>query len=104
MLVTIASDGQIPHYSEGKWGKNLGGLLYQERGGTRTFPKLRKLIIYSPYKQKDPSLPIANPEKIIWLKTWTEVLEELRNSHPNKPRVAVYPNAEVQRPSNPKES
>jgi nickel-dependent lactate racemase len=100
VLIANAPDGQIPHYSAGKWGKNLGGRLYQKRGGARTFPKLGKLIIYSPYKQKNPSLPFANHEKTIWLKVWTEVLEELTNSHPNKPRVAIYPNAEVQIPIN----
>ena len=99
VLVSIAPDGMVPHYTAGKWGKNLGGQFYQRRGGAQTYPKLGKLIVYSPYKQKDPSLPITDPDKMTWLKTWTEVLEELRNSHPGKPRVAVYPNAEVQIPA-----
>jgi len=99
VLVSIAPDGQISHYTGGKWGKNLGGPLYDGRGGARTYPKLGKLLVYTPYKLKDPFLPIANPEEMTWLKTWTEVLEELRNLHPSKPRVAVLPNAEVQRPA-----
>jgi len=98
VLVSFAPDGQIPHYTVGKWGKNLGGPLYQRRGGARNPPKLGKLIVYSPYKQKDPCLPIGNPEETIWLKDWGEVLEELKNSHQGKPRVAVYPTAEVQLP------
>jgi len=100
-LISIAPDGQIPHYVVGKWGKNLGGPLYQGRGGARGFQKLGKLIVYSPHKLKDPCLPIGNPDEMIWLKDWAEVLEELRNSHQGNPRVAVYPNAEVQRPVQP---
>jgi hypothetical protein len=57
------------------------------------------LIVFSPYKQKDPPLPIADPDSMLWLKTWEEVLEELQNLHPGTPRVAVYPNAEVQQAS-----
>jgi len=97
VLISIAPDGQIPHYTVGKWGKNLGGPLYQGRGGARTYPRLGKLIVYSPYKLKDPCLPIGKSDEMIWLKDWVEVLEELRNSHQGNPRVAVYPNAEVQR-------
>lgn len=99
VLVSFAPDGMVPHYTAGKWGKNLGGQLYQRRGGARKFLKLGKLIVYSPYKQNNPSLPIADPERIIWLKTWAEVLEELRNTHPGRPRVAIYPNAETQIPA-----
>jgi len=104
VLISIAPDGQMSHYNAGKWGKNLGGPLYQGRGGARAIPKLGKLIVYSPYKQRDPCLPIGDPEGTIWLKDWVEVLEELKNSHQGKPRVAVYPNAEVQRPVRPSKS
>jgi nickel-dependent lactate racemase len=101
VLVSIAPDGQIAHYTVGKWGRDAGGPLYQKRG-TQTPPKLGKLIVYSPYKQKDPCLPIGDPDETIWLKDWREVLEELKNTHKGKTRVAVYPNAEVQRPVKPK--
>ena len=97
VLIANAPEGQISHYTAGKWGKNLGGLLYQGRN-PRDYPKLGRLLIYSPYKLKDPFLSIAEPEKMTWLKTWVEVVEELRNLHLDKPRVVVLPNAEVQRP------
>ena len=98
VLISITPDGQIPHYTAGKWGRALGGLYYQGRGGTRTYPKLGQLIIYSPYKERDPCLPIARVEEMVWLKDWREVLEELKKKHQGKPKVAVYPNAEVQTP------
>lgn len=101
VLISIAPDGQMSHYNVGKWGKNLGGPLYQARRAAQTPPKLGKLIVYSPYKLKDPWLPIGNPEEMTWLKDWAEVLEELKNCHEGKPRIAVYPNAEVQRPVQP---
>lgn len=33
-----------------------------------------------------------------WVKKWTEVLEEINTSDEKHPRVAVYPNAEIQCP------
>jgi nickel-dependent lactate racemase len=96
VLVAFAPDGQVPHYNCGKWGANSGGALFNEMARFPPRSKYGTLIVFSPYKQKDPPLPIANPDEILWLKTWNEVLEELKNRHPGTPRVAVYPNAEVQ--------
>jgi nickel-dependent lactate racemase len=96
VLVAFAPDGQVPHYNCGKWGSNTGGALYNEMARLPAKSKYETLIVFSPYKQKDPPLPIANPEQLLWLKTWKEVLEELKNRHPGTVKVAVYPNAEVQ--------
>jgi nickel-dependent lactate racemase len=96
VLVAFAPDGQVPHYNCGKWGSNTGGALYNEMARLPIKSKYGTLIVFSPYKQKDPPLPIANPEQLLWLKTWKEVLEELKNRHSGTPKVAVYPNAEVQ--------
>ena len=98
VLIAHNPEGQVPHYSVGKWGKAVGGALFNQRRRIRIKPKYRKLIIYSPHKQRDPTLPIGNPEDHQWIKTWKEVIEELQNTHPSNPTIAVYPTAEVQLP------
>ena len=66
--------------------------------GHRQRVKVGRFIIYSPYKIRDPFLPIIDPNEQVWMKNWEEVIEEIRTAHGNKPRVAVFPNAEVQLP------
>ena len=95
VLIANAPDGQVSPYIYGKFGKDIGGLLYT---GKKRFTHVGKLIVYSPYVVRDPFLQIADPETIMWLKTWEEVIEELRNLHPERPRVAVFPNTENQIP------
>jgi nickel-dependent lactate racemase len=99
VLIAFNPEGQVPHYSVGKWGKAVGGALFNQRRRIGMKPRYGNLIIYSPHKQRDPTLPIGNPETQKWVKTWKEVIEELKNLHPSNPTVAVFPTAEVQRPS-----
>jgi nickel-dependent lactate racemase len=98
VLITFNPEGQVPHYSVGKWGKAVGGALFNQRQRIGMKPRYGNLIIYSPHKQRDPTLPIGDPESQKWVKTWKEVIEELQNLHPSNPTVAVFPTAEVQRP------
>ncbi len=98
VLITFNPEGQVPHYSVGKWGKAVGGALFNQRQRIGMKPRYGNLIIYSPHKQRDPTLPIGDPENQKWVKTWKEVIEELENLHPSNPTVAVFPTAEVQRP------
>lgn len=98
VLIAFNPEGQVPHYSVGKWGRAVGGALFNQRRRLGMSPRYGNLIIYSPHKQIDPTLPIGNPETQLWVKTWKEVIEELQNLHPSNPTVAVFPTAEVQRP------
>jgi nickel-dependent lactate racemase len=95
VLIANAPDGQVTHYAYGKFGIMKGGTLYS---GQRHLPKVNKFIIYSPYKIRDPFLPILDPIEQVWMRNWDEVIEEIKTLHGNKPRIAVFPNAEVQIP------
>ncbi len=95
VLIANTPESQITHYLYGKFGKELGGGLYSPRP---PWPKLGKLIVFSPYKVRDPLLSLGEPDSYTWVKTWTEVLEELKATHSSNVRAAVYPNAEIQCP------
>jgi nickel-dependent lactate racemase len=95
VLIANAPDGQVTHYLYGKFGKRRWGYV---RPPPTSLEKIGRLIVFSEYPIKDPFLPIAEPEEMIWLKRWEEVLEELKNRHGDRARVAVYPNADAQRP------
>lgn len=96
VLITNPPDGQVTHYLFGKFGKKTRAPLYNPPSGPN---KLKKLIIYSEYPERDPHLPIIkNGEVDVCLvKNWDEVIEEIAPSR-SEVRVAVIPNADIQHP------
>ena len=95
VLIANAPEGQVTHYVYGKFGRICGGSLYT---GQKECSKAGKFIIYSPYKIRDPFLPILDTDQQIWIKDWEDVIEEIKKYHKGKARVAVFPNADVQIP------
>lgn len=95
VLIPNMPDGDINHWIFGRHGKWLGARL-SSPGPRRPLTRGRRLIIYSPYKEH--GLRIGTAEQTMWVKTWPEVLEELRNDYPDHAKVAVYPDATLQFP------
>jgi nickel-dependent lactate racemase len=96
VLIPNAPDGDINHWIFGRHGKWLAGRLASSSGPPRPLARGRRIIIYSPYK--DHGLRMGLPEQRMWVKTWVEVVEELKNDYPGHAKVAVYPDATVQFP------
>jgi len=92
VLIPNAPDGEINHWIFGRHGKWHGGRLWGPRP-RRPLQRGRRLIIYSPYRERTLEMKFGLPEQVTWVKTWVEVLEELRNDYPGRARVAVYPDA-----------
>jgi len=53
-------------------------------------------MVFTPHIDRSGADWLAPPEAIIWLKTWDEVLKELKIVYPGVARVAVIPDATVQ--------
>jgi len=96
VLIANTPEGQVTHYLLGKFGKEKGGNLFLPR---RLSPKVGRLIVFSPYKIIDPFLSWGEPETFVWVRTWTEVIEEIEKTEKGRLRVALYPTAEIQCPS-----
>ena len=97
VIINNSPVGQIAHYVHGRWGKKMiGSDLYLPP--TNLLKRAGRIILFTQYPEKQPSLEITLPEKTIALKTWEEVLEELKNKHGNKAKVAVYPDSTIQKP------
>ena len=87
----------MTHYAYGKFGKNIGGSIFNPR---KPLEKIRRLIVFSEHPEVDPLLPIARLEEIQRIKTWSEVIEEISSfASRHDVKVAVIPNADVQCPS-----
>jgi nickel-dependent lactate racemase len=94
VLIVNSPEGQNPHYLYGKFGKNLGGNLWSRPASCH---KKATMVIYSRYKERDPLLEIADPEHLVWTKTWSETIEAVSAStNVSIPKVAVFPAAGIQ--------
>lgn len=93
VLIANNPEGQVTHYILGKFGKKLGGRLYAP---LKAWAKIKRLIVLSPNRVADPFLELCPQEQIVWIKTWDEVLEELKSTHKGRVKTAVYPDATMQ--------
>ncbi len=97
VIVYNTPTGQVSHYVHGRWGVNrVGGNLWLPPPSI--LDRVGKIIVLSQHPEKQPWLEMTPPEKTINLKTWEETLEELKNTHNGKPKVAVFPDATIQKP------
>lgn len=91
VLIPNAPEGQVNHWVFGRHGKFIGARL--SHLGRRRLRRGRRLIIYSPYKERSLDLRLGQPQQTMWLRDWEEVLEVLRTEHGPHPRVAILPDA-----------
>jgi lactate racemase len=94
VLFVNSPEGQNAHYLYGKFGKHLGGKLWARPPAPS---KKMTIVVYSHYKERDPLLEIADPEQMIWTRTWNETVEAVAASvKVSTPKVAVFPAAGIQ--------
>ena len=96
VLVVNAPTGQVTHYVHGRWGTEVFGDLYL--APPSLLNRAGRIILFSEYHERQPWLELVPPEKTVKVKTWEEVMEELKNKHKHKAKVAVYPDATIQKP------
>jgi lactate racemase len=90
VLIGNAPQGHVTHYLASPWGMN-------SRQHKRVFPpQVRRLIIYNEYPDLTVLGYFDQPEKVVLLSRWDDVLALLEKSYPESARVAVYPNADIQ--------
>ncbi|MFQ6077239.1 MAG: lactate racemase domain-containing protein [Candidatus Bathyarchaeia archaeon] len=92
-------EGQVVHYSVGRWGTDYGGKLFNpSRVTTSPVPKAGRVFIFSEYPQRTPSLPQPSEPLIAWRESWEEIIEELQEIHGEEAKVAMYPSTSIQYP------
>jgi len=96
VLIVNAPTGQVTHYVHGRWGTEVFGDLYL--APPSILKRAGRVILFSEYPERQPCLELVSPEKTVKVKTWEEVIEELKNKHKHKAKVAVYPDATIQKP------
>ncbi len=92
VMIMNAPEGQIIHYLLGSFGKTYGGRHYTQR----TIPAAFKVIVLNPLKDLTCVDLFGDAQSVTWAKDWGEVMAELRASHPDGAKVAVYPDGTMQ--------
>jgi nickel-dependent lactate racemase len=80
-------DGQVVHYLMRSFGKEYGGRYFTKR----SIPSAFKVIVLNPQKDLTSVDLFGDAETVTWARNWDEVMDELRASHPDGAKVAVYP-------------
>jgi nickel-dependent lactate racemase len=94
-LVIISNEpgGQVVHYLFGEFGKCGEGRLQLPQPVPT---KVKRFIVLSPFKDHVGACFFGKVPSILWVKTWEETLEVLREEWTNKANVAVYPDGTIQ--------
>ena len=96
VLIVNAPTGQVTHYVHGRWGTKVFSDLYL--APPNILNRAGRIILLSEQHEQQPWLELVPPEKTVKVKTWKEVIEELKNKHKHEAKVAVYPDATIQKP------
>ena len=96
-LCDIAA-GQVVHYLFGRFGNNIEGRLGSAGVSVRPqSPKIRRIFIFSRYKDVVGSLSFGRSDSIIWIKNLDELTKRLDEDHrKNDPDVFILPDATIQ--------
>jgi nickel-dependent lactate racemase len=88
VLVNDDPDGDINHWLFNRHGKNTGASLWNPR--SRGLARGKRLIIYGEHPLK--SFEMRYEQEIFqWIRSWPEVIEELKKHHGKGSKVAVIP-------------
>jgi len=99
VLLTHSHEGQNLHQWSSRFGKDYGGRGCVPGQRYRNLGKAGRIIVLAPHMSRYDLDDIGPREKVVWCKSWAEVLAELAGRHGSGTRVGVYPYAPLQVPA-----
>jgi nickel-dependent lactate racemase len=94
VILAITPEGQITHYLGRSFGRDFGGRLWVKKTGLPE--RTKRLTVMTPYPDRSGADWLAPYEQITWLRSWQEVITQLKSSYGDKAKVAVIPDATLQ--------
>lgn len=92
VLIANYPEGPVAHYLGGRWGKDTRAVQHRR---VMIPEKVKRLIVYNEYPHPGGHW-FDDDARIIYCSKWDEVLKLLRETQTENPKVAVFPNAEIQ--------
>ncbi len=94
VLIANAPEGQVTHYLVRSFGNKFGGRLWTPP--TSLPANINRLIVLTPYIDLAGTDWLGCRESIVWAKKWDDALQKLIETHGDKAKVAVIPDATMQ--------
>jgi hypothetical protein len=96
VIIVQGVTGIVPSYGYSRFGIKYGGPGWSEQPNPVT-KKAKRIIVFSERGfQKQDELNFGADDRLVFSKSWTEVLDHLNNDNPDKAKVAVYPYSTLQ--------
>ena len=93
VLVNFCATGMVNHYLTSMWGRYTGSPLSPGNRDEKDLPNgVRRLIIFSPYKQFSTTIYFGKETQVLWADTWEKVLL-LLGERPAGTRAAIFTDA-----------
>jgi nickel-dependent lactate racemase len=99
IIVNHSYGGQGVHMWAGRWGTEFGGGGWSAGNRAKNLAKASRVYIMAPTLSKVDRMEFGAAEKVVWYQSWGEVLADLVSRHGAGTRVAVYPYAPLQFPT-----
>ncbi len=96
VVVGWSHEGQVVHQYSGRFGTDFGGRGWSQGARSRLLAKVGRTIVMAPFLSMSDRMDLGGPDKVLWCKSWGEVLAELAAHHGPGTRVVVYPYAPLQ--------
>jgi nickel-dependent lactate racemase len=93
VVVDHSPGGQVIHYLVDDFGTTITGDLFKP---ITLAENVNKVIIFNKYPEGRLLRRFENPERVVFLTKWPEVVALLKQAHGKKAKVAVYPNSDTQ--------
>lgn len=102
VLVWQTEDGMVPHFLQGTFGSDYGGLDWHKPGPLRT-SQAKRLYIYAENLSKQDRLWWGPEDQVFWFRDWQKLIAALKVRHGAGTRVGLYPYCTLQCPPLPDE-
>ncbi|MFZ5596633.1 MAG: lactate racemase domain-containing protein [Bacillota bacterium] len=96
VLINHTPMGQIPHYLLGGFGKFIGGKLWAPERTKVIGHLARKIIIFSPHRNRADEEWFGGFGRPVWTDTWDGVMDQLKENHGPGTRVNVFTDGTIQ--------
>ena len=93
VIIANSPSGQVVHYLFDRFGKTIGGSVHRPHPVP---PHINHLIIYTEYPELRILDRFIDRDKVQLMSNWSHVIQALKEWHGDSPKVAVYPNADMQ--------
>jgi hypothetical protein len=99
VVINHAHAGQVVHQYNSRFGTDYGGRGWKVASTAGHMNKSSRVIVMAPSLSKVERMELGPDEKVVWYRTWEEVLADLMSRHGSGTRAGIYPYPSIQIPA-----